>query len=159
MGPVREPLYRAPQEADYRRAPMSLRTLHTAAVVALIGAALVGCTATAPPEEVAGGASEMDTGTAPSSESDEGSPSDEDVASSFVTVSGTGRYTVGVDLPYGGYQLHGEPDEQPAGCTWAILDADGGVSFANQGSYAFLTDVPEIVTFETTGCPDWEQFE
>ena len=124
---------------------MSTRVLRSLAVAVLLGTAFAGCAATAPPGEGSGGSSESDPGAASSS--------------GLVTVSGTGRYTVGVDLPYGGYQLRGEPDEQPAECTWAILDADGGVSFENQGSYAFLTDVPEIVTFETAGCPDWEQFE
>jgi hypothetical protein len=76
-----------------------------------------------------------------------------------VVVPGTGTYVIGDEIPYGGFQLQGEPDEQPAGCTWAVLDADGGVSFHDQGSYVFLTDVPEAVTFETNGCPQWEQFE
>jgi len=158
MGELNEARYRAPQESDSRGGPMSLRTLHSVAVIVMLGVTVVGCAATTPSEQDAAVSSETDSGTVQSSESDAAS-SDQDAASSFVTVSGTGRYAIGVDLPYGGYQLHGEPDEQPAGCTWAILDADGGVSFENQGSYAFLTDVPEMVTFETTGCPDWEQFE
>lgn len=124
---------------------MSARTFRTVALVVGLGFALAGCGTTAPAGPGADNPADSDAGS--------GSSTD------FVVVSGTGRYTVGVDLPYGGYQLHGEPDEQPAGCTWAILDADGAVSFENQGSYAFLTDVPEIVTFETDGCPDWEQFE
>lgn len=123
---------------------MSSHPFHSTALCALVALALAGCAATAPADGNSGDAGGSDSA-APSSE--------------LVTVSGTGRYEVGVDLPYGGYQLHGEPDEQPAGCTWAILDAEGAVSFENQGSYAFLTDVPEIVTFETEGCPDWEQFE
>lgn len=75
------------------------------------------------------------------------------------TVSGTGEYKIGTDVPYGGYQLKGEPTSQPDGCTWSIKDADGTAIFENQGSYAFLTDVPENVTFVTNGCPEWEQFE
>lgn len=127
-----------------RGGSMSSRPIRSAAVGVLVGLALVGCAATTPPADGSGDAGGSDTGA---------------TSTDFVTVSGTGRYEVGVDIPYGGYQLHGEPAEQPAGCTWQILDADGGVSFENQGSYAFLTDVPEIVTFETDGCPDWEQFE
>jgi hypothetical protein len=77
----------------------------------------------------------------------------------FVVLPGTGTYAIGADAPYGGYQLHGEPDEQPPGCTWQILDGDGGVSFENTGQYVWLTDIHEAVTFVTDGCPDWEQFE
>jgi hypothetical protein len=104
------------------------------AVVGVVGVGLVGCTPTEAATEASGDAS-------------------------MVVVSGTGTYAIGVDIPLGGFQLKGEPDEQPAGCTWAILDADGGVTFENQGQYVFLTDIPEAVTFETSGCPDWEQFE
>lgn len=77
----------------------------------------------------------------------------------LVTLPGTGSYAIGSEAPFGGYQLTGEPAEQPDGCTWSIVDADGAVTFENQGSYAFLTDVEEAVTFVTSGCPDWEQFE
>ncbi len=72
---------------------------------------------------------------------------------------GTGAYRIGTDIPYGGYQLHGQPDAIPAGCTWSILDTDGVAVGENNGLYAFLTDVPEYVTFQTEGCPDWERFE
>jgi hypothetical protein len=76
-----------------------------------------------------------------------------------LTVPGTGTFAIGTEVPFGGYQLQGEPDSQPDGCSWQILDEDGKVSFENQGVYVFLTDVPEAVTFVTDGCPDWEQFE
>ena len=95
-----------------------------------------------------------------SSESeDDASTDDGDDGFSGVTVSGTGSYAIPDQLPYGGYQLAGEADEQPAGCTWAILDADGAATFENQGQYVFITDIPEAVTFQTDGCPNWEQFE
>ncbi|WP_407360169.1 hypothetical protein [Microbacterium sp. LBN7] len=79
--------------------------------------------------------------------------------SAGVTVAGTGVYTIGGDIPYGGFQLHGEPAPVPDGCTWSIQDESGGIVVENQGAYAFLTDVPEYVTFHTDGCPEWEQFE
>jgi hypothetical protein len=75
------------------------------------------------------------------------------------TLAGTGEFAIGTDAPYGGYQIIGEPDSLPEGCTWSIQDADGEVQFENQGIYAFLTDVPENVTFVTEGCPGWEKFE
>ena len=87
------------------------------------------------------------------------SEAEDDAAGDFVVISGTGRYAVGTDIPFGGYQISGEPASQPDGCTWSIEDADGVVAFENQGSYAFLTDIPEGVFFVTDGCPDWEQFE
>lgn len=77
----------------------------------------------------------------------------------MVTLPGTGRYAIGTDAPYGGYQMKGEPEEQPSGCTWSILDADGVAYVENQGAYVALTNVKESVTFVTTGCPDWEQYE
>lgn len=76
-----------------------------------------------------------------------------------VVLPGTGRFRIGTEAPYGGYQLVSEPDELPAGCTWSIVDADGEVQFENQGIYAFLEDVKESVTFITDGCPDWEKFQ
>ena len=76
-----------------------------------------------------------------------------------VTLPGTGSYAIGTDIPYGGFQLLGEPASQPDGCTWSIVDEDGAVVFENNGSYVFITDIPEAVTFITDGCPDWEQFE
>lgn len=80
-------------------------------------------------------------------------------ASDKVTLAGTGRYTVGADAPYGSYELQGEPDAQPAGCTWSIEDPSGDVLAADQGTFVFLTDVQEAAFFVTSGCPAWEQFE
>lgn len=87
------------------------------------------------------------------------SEADDDSSGDFVVIAGTGRYAVGTDIPFGGYQISGEPASQPDGCTWSIEDADGVVAFENQGSYAFLTDIPEGSVFVTNGCPEWEQFE
>ena len=87
------------------------------------------------------------------------SGSSDDSGAGYVTLSGTGTYTIPDQMPFGGYQLQGEPDSQPAGCTWSIQDSSGGHTFENQGSYVFITDIPEAVTFVTEGCPDWEQFE
>lgn len=126
----------------------SSRSVVFAAV--LLAGVLGGCTAT--------GVSETGTGASGTGSTDTGA-SEDSGGGGFVTVSGTGRYLIGQDLPFGGYQLSGEPDEQPAGCTWQILDADGNASFENEGSYVFLTDIHEAETFVTDGCPDWEQFE
>jgi hypothetical protein len=76
-----------------------------------------------------------------------------------VVLPGTGQYSVPDQMPFGGYQLKGEPDAQPEGCTWSIQDDAGVVAFENQGVYAFITDIPEGTVFVTSGCPDWEQFE
>lgn len=121
-----------------RRGEVSL-----AASLGVVGLILAGCTTVA-----------LDAGSG-----DQDGAGSDGTDSGMVVLPGTGSYAIGADAPYGGFQLHGEPDEQPAGCTWQILDGDGGVSFENQGSYVFLTDVPEAVTFVTDGCPDWEQFE
>jgi hypothetical protein len=110
-------------------------------------AALAACTPSAPSS---GG--DGDAG-------DGGSGSGDGGSSSFVVLAGSGSYAIGTEAPYGGYQLKGEPDEQPDGCTWSILDADGGTTFTNEGPYVFITDIKEAVTFVTDGCPDWEQFE
>jgi len=119
-------------------------------VVGGVMAGLAGCA----PVDSSTGDTGSDSGDTTTEES-----ADDGASADFVTVSGTGTYAIGVDIPLGGFQLQGEPDAQPEGCTWAILDADGGVTFENQGQYVFLTDIPEAVTFETAGCPDWEQFE
>ncbi len=120
---------------------------------ALVGAfaffavALAGC----------GAPSATDTG----SDTETGPDTEQSDGGSFegVTLSGDGSYSIPDQMPYGGYQLEGEPDEQPAGCTWSIQDADGDISFENTGQYVFVTDIPEAVTFVTAGCPDWQQFE
>lgn len=119
-----------------------------------VGAAVIlGVAACAPTT------SEPDAGTGSTDESAQTETDTGEAASDMVVLPGTGTYVIGVDIPYGGFQLMGEPAEQPAGCTWAILDADGAASFENQGSYVFITDIAEAVTFVTDGCPDWEQFE
>ena len=153
---------------------MSRRLLGSATALALVTSALLalaGCSDDATPADQddssssPAAASDDDSAADPDDDStddasdDTGDDADDDGAASGVVVSGTGRYAIGTDLPYGGYQLHGEPAEQPDGCTWSIQDADGEVQFQDQGSYAFLTEVPEFVTFVTDGCPDWEQFE
>lgn len=96
--------------------------------------------------------------TAPAAGDDTGSD-DETDAEVGALFPGTGEYEIGVDIPFGGFQLLGEPAGQPDGCAWSIVDEDGAVAFENQGVYVFLTDIPEAVTFITTDCPEWEQFE
>lgn len=100
------------------------------------------------------------TGTDSSTEQSggDGATTEDDPGFDGVVLPGTGSYAIGVDMPYGGYELDGT-DSQPDGCTWSIQDADGVVSFADQGPFVFITDVPESVTFVTVGCPDWVQFE
>ncbi|GEL94481.1 hypothetical protein [Cellulomonas composti] len=141
------------------RRPLSPATALGLATAALL--ALAACSDDAAPADHDDTAVTADATTAPDPADETGTETDEDpdTAPAGAVVAGTGRYAIGTDLPYGGYQLHGEPAEQPAGCTWSIEDADGEVQFDDQGSYAFLTDVPEFVTFVTDGCPDWEQFE
>ncbi len=108
---------------------------------------LAGCTPSAPaaPDEALG--SSDDTGAV------------EEDSGSFVGVvlPGTGTYAVPAEAPIGGYELPNNQDAQPEGCTWRLLDDDGTVMFENNGPFVFLTDVTPI--FETTGCPDWVQFE
>ncbi|MCS0498388.1 hypothetical protein [Protaetiibacter mangrovi] len=131
------------------RTRFALRTVPLVAA-ALLALALAACT---PMDSAGGGGGDAGVGDT-SSEGTDGSTGGE-----LMVLPGTGTYAIPADIPYGGYQLHGEPAEQPAGCTWAILDADGAASFEDQGAYVFITDIPEAVTFETSGCPDWEQFE
>jgi hypothetical protein len=118
------------------------RTLDTILLAAGVAVALAACTPTAPGGDAPGG-----------------DPDDQGGSFSGVTLPGTGRYAIGTEAPFGSYQLKGEPDSQPEGCTWSIEDADGGATFADQGSYVFITDIKEAVTFVTNGCPDWEQYE
>lgn len=122
-----------------------MKTLHSAtalAAAALLALTLAGCSTTAG----------TDTGT---TEGD--APTDESSASGeLITLSGSGDYTVGVTAPIGGYELK-DVDSQPDGCTWALEDADGNVQFENQGPTVFITDVNAY--FQTSGCPDWVQFE
>lgn len=128
------------------------------ATAGALAVTLSGCSPTAPTGEGAGTSVEEPDATAEDT-GDEVEDAGDDGSGEFVVVAGTGRYAVGTDIPFGGYQLSGEPASQPDGCTWSIQDADGAVAFENQGSYAFLTDIPEGSVFVTDGCPDWEQFE
>ncbi len=125
-----------------------------AGIIVLTALALSACgTGTPPPTS-------PDEAEEPSSAAQTPADGEEDAdAASEVTVSGTGVYKIGDDIPYGGFQMHGEPAPVPDGCTWSIQDESGVVVVENQGAYAFLTDVPEYVTFHTDGCPEWEQFE
>lgn len=117
------------------------------AASAVLTLGLVGCAPTAP----AAPGDAVDSG-------DDSVTVDEDPGSfAGAVLPGTGTYAVPDDAPIGGYELPNDQDGQPEGCTWRILDADGTVMFENQGSFVFLTDVTP--TFETSGCPDWVQFE
>lgn len=143
---------------------MSQQRSRTAVVLAGIAAVLLtlGLSACAPASDSGdqagsdGQAASDDQGGSDAAPADE---SDDDAAFDGVVLPGTGSYAIGTEAPFGGYQLTGEPDEQPVGCTWSIQDADGAATFEDQGIYVFLTDIPEAVTFVTNGCPDWEQFE
>ncbi len=134
---------------------MSRRHLALALLPALL---LVGglsaCTPTAPSSEGSGTESDDSTTT------DDGATTDggDDSGFSGVTVSGTGTYAIPDQIPYGGYQLVGDPGVLPDGCTWSISGSDGVVA-ESQGAYVFITDIDEADTFTTDGCPDWEQFE
>ena len=113
--------------------------------------ALAGC----------GGTPAAESPPAPAVDAPADAPADsgsDDAGSGFVVLPGTGTYAIGADAPFGGYQLVGEPDALPGGCTWSIEDETGAI-YENNGLYVFLTDIPEAVTFVTNGCPDWEQFE
>ena len=103
---------------------------------------------------------------AASSDTDDSSPSDveattDDGSESFtgVKVAGTGSYTIPEQVPFGSYQLVGDPGALPDGCTWSITGDDGEVVAESQGAYVFITDIDEARTFTTDGCPDWEHFE
>lgn len=143
--------------------PTTRRRLRAAQLVAIaaLGIVLAACTTTAPTDTGAdsggdaGGSSGSSSGDSSGSSSGDGGSGSGDL----VVLSGTGTYAIPDEMPYGGYQLLGEPAAQPDGCTWSIQDADGGIGFENTGPYAFITDIPEAVTFVTDGCPDWEQFE
>jgi hypothetical protein len=135
----------------------SVATMHSSlrSRAALVGAfaffavALVGCGSTPATDTGSGGDTGSDTGTGTDTEQSSGD---------LVTLSGDGSYLIPDEMPYGDYQLVGEPASQPDGCTWSIQDADGGVVAENTGIYVFITDVDEASTFTTDGCPDWEQY-
>lgn len=131
-----------------------MKTIHSAtalAAAALLALTLAGCT---------GGGSSTDTGSdtgTDTGDTTEGDASTDDTSDgTLITLSGSGDYTVGVTAPIGGYELKGL-DEQPDGCTWALEDADGNIQFHDQGTTVFITDVNAY--FQTSGCPDWVQFE
>ena len=124
---------------------MRTSSLAAIAATALLAFSLAGC---APTTDTSTEADPDDTTT---------EESDTDDSSSLLVLPGTGEYESGDSIPIGGYQLTGEPAEQPAGCTWTLYTADGDVFSENQGSYVFITDVTG--KFVTSGCPDWEQFE
>jgi len=126
-----------------------MKTLHSAGAALLLIVALAGCSAPATSTDT--GTDSGDTGTT------QGDATTDDTGDgTLVTISGSGDYTVGVDAPYGGYQLK-DASEQPAGCTWALEDGDGNIQFQDQGITVFLTE--ENKFFQTSGCPDWVQFE
>ena len=131
------------------------RAVSTLAIAAMLGLGLGACGGPGDSDYVDPDTGSTDAVTTPDAEVTDDAGGDFD----GVTVSGTGSYAIGTDIPYGGFQLQGEPASQPDGCTWSIVDEDGVALAENQGSYAFITDVPEAVTFITDGCPDWEQFE
>ena len=127
---------------------MTTRTILTGlAATALLALTLAGCTATADDTTSADDTSASDSST------DTGDTGGGELG----RLAGTGDYTVGVTAPIGGYSLDGDPGEQPEGCTWALEDADGKTQFQDQGSTVFITDVSTF--FQTSGCPDWVQFE
>jgi hypothetical protein len=127
-----------------------MKTLHS--VTAIAAAALLALT-------LAGCAPAADTGSSDGTSTDSGDTTTDDGSTAggdLITLSGTGDYTVGVTAPIGGYELK-DVDSQPDGCTWALEDADGKTQFENQGTTVFITDVNAF--FQTSGCPDWVQFE
>lgn len=133
------------------------------AAIALGAALFMGMTACAPGESSDSGNAGDSRDPSQETSDDTGAENESDDSSGVVgvTLPGTGRYAIGTDAPFGGYQMRGEPSAVPAGCTWSIEDADGtaiATSEAN-GMYVFLTNIPEADVFVTDGCPDWEQFE
>lgn len=138
------------------------RRLRAAQLTAITALAILlsACAPTVPGDTSGSAGNESGAGSGSDSGSTSGDGGDSSSGDSdFVVLSGTGTYMIPDEIPYGGYQLLGEPAAQPDGCTWSIRDADGGISFENTGPYVFITDITEAVTFVTDGCPDWEQFE
>ncbi|WP_296195971.1 hypothetical protein [uncultured Microbacterium sp.] len=136
---------------------MNQSKLYVSFAAIALAAMLSGCNPTSAPAGDNAGSSTNDTSATESTDTSTDTSTSESAAD--VILPGTGRYAIGTEAPYGGYELAGSPDSQPAGCTWSIQDADGAIQFENQGMFAFLTDVKENVTFVTDGCPDWEKFE
>lgn len=122
------------------------------AAAALLALTLAGCSGGG--SDVGAAAESGDTTDGSTTEGD--AYTDDTTDGTLVTLPGSGDYTVGVTAPIGGYELKGL-DEQPDGCTWALEDADGNIQFHDQGTTVFITDVNAF--FQTSGCPDWVQFE
>lgn len=114
-------------------------------VFALVAVALAGCDSTPATDPGANPGGDTGSGT-------------EQSGGDLVTLSGDGSYLIPDEMPYGDYQLVGEPASQRDGCTWSIQDADGAVVAENTGIYVFITEIDEASTFTTAGCPDWEQY-
>lgn len=130
-----------------------MKTSHIAtalAAAALLALTLAGC---APSADTGATGADSGSDTDTSTESTESTDTGD---STLATLSGSGDYTVGVTAPIGSYQLK-DSDVQPDGCTWALQDADGNVQFENQGAFLFITEVNKF--FQTSGCPDWVQYE
>ena len=135
----------------------------SAATAVIVLTALLGAAACAPAGDSAPPATNTQGGGSAGQDADAGDDATTDDTAgdagfAGAVLAGTGRYAIGADAPFGGYQLSGQPDALPAGCSWSIEGDDGAV-VASDELYAFLTDIPEAVTFVTNGCPDWEQFE
>lgn len=127
------------------------------AALAALALTLSGCSGSVAGDAGAGASEPSDDGVGAGDSSADSA--EESPGGDLVVLPGTGRYVLGTEAPYGGYQLTGEPSEMPAGCTWSLEDDDGAVAFENNGQYVFLTEIPEVTVFVTNGCPDWEQFE
>jgi hypothetical protein len=124
--------------------------LAAAAATTLLALTLAGC---APAADTSTGTD----GTSTSEDSPSDATTDDTSDGTLVTLAGSGDYAVGVTAPIGSYELEGSPDSQPAGCTWALEDADGTIQFQDQGPFLFITE--ENTFFQTSGCPDWVQYE
>ena len=120
------------------------------AAAALITLALAGC---APAADTSTGDTGSDT--TPSDTKTGDAYTDDTSDGTLVTLAGSGDYTVGVTAPVGEYELKGNPDKQPDGCTWALEDADGNIQSQDTGATLTITDVNKY--FQTSGCPDWVQ--
>jgi hypothetical protein len=123
---------------------MRTRSLAAVAATALLALALVGC------------ASETDTDEEPPA-AVPGQTTEQGDLPSLVTLPGDGTYLVPDQAPYGSYQIVGEPDSQPDGCTWTLFDSNGAELASDNGVYVFIEDT--VAKFTTTGCGEWEQYE
>ncbi|QEO08835.1 hypothetical protein [Protaetiibacter larvae] len=124
----------------------------------LVMGVLSACAPTAPSSEGSGPDAGASSTTDDGATTDDGDERTSDDSFSGATIPGTGSYAIPDQIPFGGYQLEGDPGVLPDGCTWSIT-GDSGTVAENNGAYVFITDIPEASTFTTNGCPDWEQFE